>query len=225
MIDKTTIKAIIFDVDGTLRDTDDEMIRSIELFLLRFEYFIASETSRTYARKFVMHMENPAQKVLYYADKWGLDTWVHSAVNGIRGMMNPLKHNHNFQTIEGVKDMIEHLSERYPLAVASAGNEKTVMAFLEHAGIHHHFTCIATALTCPHTKPFADPLIWCANQMNTLPQHCLMVGDTTVDIMAGKNAAMQTVGVLCGFGEAAELEALKADIILETTADLAQLLL
>ncbi len=39
MLDKSKIKAIIFDVDGTLRDTDDEMVRSIELFLLKFEFF------------------------------------------------------------------------------------------------------------------------------------------------------------------------------------------
>jgi phosphoglycolate phosphatase len=50
-----------------------------------------------------------------------------------------------------------------------------------------------------------------------------MIGDTTVDIRAGKAAGAQAVGVLCGFGEEAELRQLGADLILKSTSDLAEL--
>jgi phosphoglycolate phosphatase-like HAD superfamily hydrolase len=53
---------------------------------------------------------------------------------------------------------------------------------------------------------------------------CLMVGDTTVDIRAGKAAGVQTVGVLCGFGEEKELREQGADMILATTPELVQVL-
>ena len=53
---------------------------------------------------------------------------------------------------------------------------------------------------------------------------CLMIGDTPVDILTGKNAGAQTVGVLCGFGEEKELEQAGADLILNSTADLVNLL-
>jgi phosphoglycolate phosphatase len=52
-----------------------------------------------------------------------------------------------------------------------------------------------------------------------------MVGDTTADIIAGKSAGLQTVGVLCGFGERTELARAGADLILPSTADLADLFL
>ncbi len=52
-----------------------------------------------------------------------------------------------------------------------------------------------------------------------------MIGDTTVDIRAGKAAGAQTVGVLCGFGERAELERQGADLILKNTSELADVLL
>jgi phosphoglycolate phosphatase len=55
-------------------------------------------------------------------------------------------------------------------------------------------------------------------------ESCLMIGDTTVDILAGKAAGAQTVGVLCGFGTKDELLASGADLILESTADLTQIL-
>jgi len=51
-----------------------------------------------------------------------------------------------------------------------------------------------------------------------------MVGDTTVDIRAGKSAGTQTIGVLCGFGEENELRQLGADMILTTTSELIQVL-
>jgi N-acetyl-D-muramate 6-phosphate phosphatase len=45
-----------------------------------------------------------------------------------------------------------------------------------------------------------------------------------VDILAGKRAGAQAVGVLCGFGERAELERCGADLILDHTADLAKVI-
>jgi N-acetyl-D-muramate 6-phosphate phosphatase len=224
MLNTSHIKAIIFDVDGTLRDTDDEMVRGIELFLLRFEYFISTKKAQTMARQFVMNMEDPAQKVLYYSDKWGWDSFIHQSIHFIRSLFKPFKSKTNYLTIEGVKEMIPLLAQHYPLAIASAGDGETVNAFLENAGIKQYFKAIATAVTCPHTKPFADPLIWAANEMGILPENCLMVGDTTVDMLAGKNALTQTLAVLCGFGEKAELEALKPDLIVKTTADLLAIL-
>lgn len=224
MLDKTQIKAIIFDVDGTLRDTDDEMVKSFELFLLKFEFLISSKKAQTAARSIVMTMENPAQVILHYADKWGWDKFIHQVINTIRWLLKPFKNARSLQTIEGIKPMIVELAKHYPLAVVSAGDEQTVKTFLEQAGIAQYFKCVATALTCPHTKPFADPLVWAALQMGVEVENCVMVGDTTVDMMAGKNAKTQTVAVLCGFGEREELEALNPDLVLMTTAELTSIL-
>jgi len=60
--------------------------------------------------------------------------------------------------------------------------------------------------------------------MGVPPENCLMVGDTTVDIRAGRAAGAQTVGVLCGFGYREELERAGADAILNSTGELANLL-
>ena len=51
-----------------------------------------------------------------------------------------------------------------------------------------------------------------------------MIGDTTVDMRAGKSAGAQTVGVLCGFGEEIELNQMGADVILEDTTKLLKIL-
>ena len=52
-----------------------------------------------------------------------------------------------------------------------------------------------------------------------------MIGDTTVDIRAGRAAGAQTVGVLCGFGHEKELRRAGADLILAQTAQLTETLI
>jgi phosphoglycolate phosphatase len=52
-----------------------------------------------------------------------------------------------------------------------------------------------------------------------------MVGDTTVDIIAGRSAGAQTAALLCGFGNQDELERAGADIIVEGPLQLADFLL
>ncbi|MFN2144202.1 MAG: HAD family hydrolase, partial [Anaerolineales bacterium] len=69
-----------------------------------------------------------------------------------------------------------------------------------------------------------DPVLWAADQMRVSPEHCLMIGDTTVDIKAGRRAGAQTLGVLCGFGTEKELRKAGADEILPSTAHLTYLL-
>ena len=63
-----------------------------------------------------------------------------------------------------------------------------------------------------------------ARKMNTAPENCLMIGDTTVDMRAGISAGAQVVSVLCGFGEEAELKRMGADLILSDTPKLINVL-
>ena len=94
------------------------------------------------------------------------------------------------------------------------------MAFLEQYDLVKYFDVVVTGLSAAHTKPYPDPILLAAQKMNVAPENCLMIGDTTVDMRAGKSAGAQTVGVLCGFGEEAELRKMGADLILEDTTKL-----
>ena len=96
-------------------------------------------------------------------------------------------------------------------------------AFLDQFQFASCFSAVATSQTCRYTKPFPDPVLWTARQLGIAPEHCLMVGDTPVDVRAGRSAGTQTVGVLCGFGTQDELRRAGADEIIPSTADLAAL--
>ncbi|MDP2778471.1 MAG: HAD family hydrolase, partial [Anaerolineales bacterium] len=106
----------------------------------------------------------------------------------------------------------------------SARDEGGTLAFLKKFDLLKYFDVIITGLSAEHTKPYPDPILLAAQKMNTDPEDCLMIGDTTVDMRAGKSAGAQTVGVLCGFGEEPELKKMGADVILEDTTKLLGLL-
>ena len=52
--------------------------------------------------------------------------------------------------------------------------------------------------TCKNKKPHPEPLLRACGDLGVQPHQCAMVGDSRVDVEAGKNAACQTVGLLGG---------------------------
>jgi HAD superfamily hydrolase (TIGR01549 family) len=218
-LDLQRIQALCFDVDGTLSDTDDLYVKKVVRFL---PPSIFRDPERT-ARRFVMWMESPGNTLIGLPDIVGLDDEMLSLWEWLnRHRPRPMKH---FMLIPGVQEMLERLESRYPMAVVSARDEMSTLAFLDKFSLTGYFQEIVTAITARHTKPYPDPVLYAADKMGVPPENCLMIGDTSVDIRAGKSAGAQTVGVLCGFGEEAELKSWGADLILESTSLLADVLL
>lgn len=218
-LDLSRIRALCFDVDGTLSDTDDMYVKKVARYL---PHFLFQDPQRA-ARRFVMWMESPGNALLGLPDIIGLDDELLGLWEWLnRHRPRPMKH---FIMVPGVKEMLERLYGQYPMAVVSARDETSTRAFLDQFELTRYFQEIVTAITAEHTKPFPDPILYAAKKMSVAPEACLMIGDTTVDIRAGKAAGAQTVGVLCGFGERAELERRSANLILENTSELADVLL
>lgn len=213
-----SIKALCFDVDGTLSDTDDLYARKVSKFIPRFLFNDPDHA----ARRFVMWIEAPGNALLGLADTLHLDDEMVAVINWLN---RHRKHSSKeFLLIPGVDDLLQQLHGRYPMSVVSARDEKGTMAFLERFELVKYFDAIVTGLSAKHTKPYPDPVLLAAEKMNVPPENCLMIGDTTVDIRAGRSAGAQTVGVLCGFGEEPELRKMGADEIIADTTKLLELL-
>jgi phosphoglycolate phosphatase-like HAD superfamily hydrolase len=216
-LDISRIKAICFDVDGTLSDTDDQWVSSLEQRLGLVRWMFPRRDSRPFARWALMCAETPGNLVYQLLDRANMDAQVGRFCSYL-SRRSLGKQPRGFWLVQGVQEALCLLSQRYPLSVVSARDQRGTDAFLEQFQIKGYFQAVATAWTCRYTKPFPDPVIWAAGQMEVAPENCLMVGDTTVDMRAGKAAGAQTVGVLCGFGEEKELRRAGADLILPHTA-------
>lgn len=225
-IDVSRVRGILFDVDGTLSDTDDHMVDRVSRFLHPISWVFKNRDPQSFARWLVMSMESPANFTYGMADKMGLDGILSKMYDSIsRKSRSSTIGQDRFWIISGVREMLSLLSNAYPMGVVSARDAVSTHSFLDYFDLTSFFKGIVTSQTCKHTKPFPDPVLFAASELGLKPEACLMVGDTIVDIHAGKSAGAQTAAVLCGFGTMRELKRAGADIILNRTSDLNAILL
>lgn len=223
-IDLTQVWGFLFDVDGTLMDTDDHLVERISRGLHPIAWLWKDQDPRRFARWFVMTAESPANFLYSLADHLHLDAHLAKLYDWYSRRLHEKTPAHErFWIVPGVKAMLDQLKGHFPMAVVSARDGNTTLHFLEHFGLLPYFEVVVTAQTCQHTKPFPDPVIFAAQALGLEAEQCVMVGDTIVDVIAGRSAGAQTIAVLSGFGTQRELERAGADLILASTADITQL--
>ena len=208
--DSSRVRALCFDIDGTLLETDDVLVTRLERLL---------PLGHAAARRLVMAAESPANALLTWIDRLGL-------AEGLAPFLDRLHRWHglgavdSFRPVEGSLEAVRRLAERYPISLATAREARSASAFMDAFGLRSLVACVASARTTQRGKPHPAPIRWVAERLGVPPPSILVVGDTTVDIQAGRAAGAQTVGLLCGFGERGELESAGADLILPSVTEL-----
>ncbi len=218
------MQAILFDIDGTLSDSDDKLARRFQKILRPLDFLVRSQPSSRIARWLVMFSESPGNKILEIADRLHLDGILARFLDRRATAKNAQRSALDYPIIPGVDAMLAAVGERYPLAVVSARNEVTTRYFLHVNGLERYFRVVVTSQTCARTKPFPDPLHFAAQFLGVPVEACLMVGDTVTDVRAALAAGAQSLSVLCGFGAEKELRESGTQAVLPCTADLAEFL-
>lgn len=115
-----------------------------------------------------------------------------------------------------VKATLELLSQHFSLALITLRYvvKEQVLDELKHLGIRKYFRVVVTALDVNNPKPFPDALLVAAEKLGVHINECAIVGDSIVDIQAGKAAGAVTVAVLTGLFSKGQLETQRPDLIL-----------
>jgi phosphoglycolate phosphatase-like HAD superfamily hydrolase len=217
-LDITRVRGLCFDVDGTLRDTDDLYVERLAGYLRLIRPLLPNRDPVIVARRVIMAVEDPGNLALDLADRLGIDNL---AARLLRTIERPRPRRFKQSVmIPGAKEMLESLHLRYPMAIISARGGLATLEFLESHALTGLFQVIVTGQTCKRAKPHPMPVLWAAERLGVPAETCLMIGDTKVDIRAGRAAGAQTIGVLCGFGAEEELIKAGAHLLLKSTADL-----
>jgi N-acetyl-D-muramate 6-phosphate phosphatase len=222
-VDAQRVRAILFDMDGTLAETDEEYLRRLVRLTRPAHFLFGRASPARVLRQWMMASEGVASFVLTVPDRLGIDRPLAALTDWLiqwRGLGRPGR----FQVVEGVPEMLARLAGRYSLAVVSSRDRRGTLAFLDQWQLRPCFRVVLSAQSARRMKPHPAPVIAAARALGVAPEECLMVGDTRADILAGRRAGAQTVGVLCGFGEREDLEASGADAIVRTTPDVGRLL-
>ncbi len=192
---KQPIQVIVFDIDGTLAETDEYYIDTIQRLIGPVLFFLSRKRTRIIIRKIVMAGETLLSSFYTLLDRFDLDALFRTLHNRIsqRGV------EYRYQLMEGYREVLLELSKQYRLAIFTAGGEKSTEAFLKRVGLSDLFEVVVTSKTCRYTKPSGQPLRYIADQMGVQVQDCLMIGDTIFDLGSAQNAGADFIGVKSGF--------------------------
>lgn len=214
------IQAILFDMDGTLIDTDNQVVAKMARWLRPF----LGERAAQKARWLLMKIESPANAFITLADRLHLDeplkwftTWRQSR------RTDPFIAS--FHIIPGVLEMLHAIPKHYRLGIVTTRSRHQIEGFLaQFPDVAPRFEVTCGSQDTRRLKPHPSPIQEAARRLNLPESACLMVGDTSVDMHAARRAGAWRIGVLCGFGRETELRQAGAQAILPSTADLTQFL-
>lgn len=223
-LDLEPVRGLLFDIDGTLAETDDLYVQKLARRLEPIAAFLPRKDPLYTARRLIMALESPANYAYTAADSVHLDELAAVLGRMLRSARRDDRPGPPAEMIAGTRLLIERASARYQLGVVTARGDALAKHFLVGHNLDRYFATVVGARTVRRIKPHPAPIRRAAKELGLQPEECVMVGDTTVDIMAGVRAGAQTVGVLCGFGEQVELERAGASLILESTAELVDIL-
>ena len=213
------VRALIFDLDGTLADTVDAIRDAVNDTMRAYGY-----PEKTYeqvlhaigngARMIVRRCMPPAEAT----DEGKVDRVLASY-----DLAYARTYLHTRRCYDGVTEMLAQLHARgYRLAVLSNKQDayvKGLVAQLIDDGIIE----IAMGQTALPTKPDATVPRLIAHQLCVDIRECAMVGDSHVDVQTAKNAGMLSVGCSWGYGGRASLEQAGADVVIDHPCELTAL--
>lgn len=188
-------KAVIFDLDGTLLNTLDDLADSTNYALSRFGYptrtidevrqFVGNGVAKLIERAIPEGKNNPNfEKCLaIFKENYAQNMYNKTApYNGIIEMLSNLKS-------KGIK--IAVVSNKFDLAVKELC-KKYFEGFIDFAAGENEAQGIKK-------KPAPDTVISVLNEFNFASEDAVYVGDSDVDIMTAKNSKMSCISVTWGF--------------------------
>lgn len=209
-----TIKTILFDLDGTLIDTNALIIQS-------FTHTFEKHTGRTYTEEEILPFIGPPL----------IDTLRNVDLEQADAMMityrehNIKLHNTLVKPYPTVVETIKALHEAgYTLGIVTTKITETAKLGLEITGLLPYFEVIIGLTEVTHAKPHPEPVLKALDALGKTPFDALMVGDNYHDIEAGQNAGTKTAGVSWSIKGKETLLSYKPDYMLEEMSDLLTIL-
>jgi len=212
-----TPKCVLFDLDGTLVDSLEDLTDAVNHMLAGFGR--PPLTSASVRRLVGKGAHNLVRRAL--------ETESEEAIT--RGIELFVAYNSDHVTDKsllypGVREALLQLAENgIRLVVISNKHEAICHLIMEALGIARLFEIICGGDTFPEMKPSPLPLLQALERLGIAAQDAVMVGDTINDIQAGQQAGVSTIGCTWGYGGIEELAG--ADHCAASPGDMANILL
>lgn len=217
-----SIRAIIFDMDGTLIDSIDVYHVILKDVMERLGMELTSSREVLFE---TLSQGKKLSDIIFPPDlenrRMIVQRFSVLAMNALKETFSRGK----VELIDGVIRLFDELRGRgFSLGIVTSSMTEVVVPFLKARNLHSYINCVLGRTEVPQLKPAPDPLLKCMEILNVEPRETIYVGDSAIDIQAGKAAGVWTVGVLTGTSDLNRLKAEAPDAILHSVGDLLTIL-
>lgn len=203
------MKAVLFDLDGTLIDSTDAIVASM------FHVFDSLGDPRPTRQAIIDSIGCPLREQLQYLTTRDLDECI--------GLYRP----HYAETareatvlLPGAREIMQFLRDAgVPMGLATSKKREAAEMLLEHLGVLHYLDVRIGPDEVANPKPHPEPLLLAARLIGVEPGDAYYVGDMFFDVNAAKAAGMPCIALTTGYCNRAELEALGPEVVLDSLAE------
>jgi phosphoglycolate phosphatase len=217
------IRAVLFDLDGTLVDSVPDIAVAVDGMLAELGRERAGETQ---VRDWVGNGARVLVRRALAFDAEGVsddDPLLPQAMELFYGHYHRCN-GQSSRLYPGVAEALDALAaRRLLLATVTNKPHRFVAPLYEKLGVLHHFPLIVGGDSLPLKKPDPAPLQWVFDQWGLAPREALMVGDSTNDIEAARRAGCPVVAVDYGYNYGRPIADDRPDRVVSDLRDLARL--
>ncbi len=207
------IKAIVFDFDGVLADSEP-------LHLLAYQQILAPRgvtlTREEYYSDYLGFDDVGVFMALAAAHGWEMDGEKLGALVAEKGRVFDEIVERTDVLYPGARECIERMAPEFRLGIASGALRPEIEAVLKRAGLGRHFRFIVASGDTPRSKPAPDPYLRASELHGLPPADCLAIEDSHWGIVSAKDAGLSCVGITNTYGRQ---ELTRADRIIDSLAE------
>jgi len=213
---RATYEAIIFDLDGTIVDSNELHVAAWDEAFRHFgKHFSIDELRRQIGKgsdQYLPEFLSPDE-----LRKLG------KPIDEYRSALFRKKYLPQVKPFPKVRSLFERIrANGKRIALATSSHQDEVKTYTKLANIDGLFHCQTTADDADESKPAPDVFRAALSKLKISANRAITVGDTQFDVEAGKKIGLQTIGVLCG--RAADEETFRKAGAIAVFKDLADLL-
>lgn len=208
------IKLIILDFDGTLADTRELIVKTMQQTLEALG--LESRTDEQCASMIGLPLKQAFTDLLPISDEMG-----GQCVETYRRIFNENNALYVIPTFPHVMETLHQLHEQgYILTIASSRSNRSLREFVNDMDLNDVIPYVLGAEDVTRAKPHPDPVLQTLETFGCKAEDALVVGDTWYDIEMGKRAGVKTCGVTYGNGTREELIQAGADYLVDDFGEL-----